>query len=365
MELPTSPRRCLAIAMLRAVGVDQKDTARYVRCANQTVVDVDKWFREEDYHRVARICDDQSIKKMVAAEVIYWGLEQEIVVKLDRLTQDDILRHYRHDYHETIDFSSPSFQKHTSAVLRLLDTYAGQLAVTYEPEDFIAPQRKERPDDKEFAFFHYAKDVVPSLDTLIDDQIDREDISVVAEVEMEPLFAALIGHYDGTTLWEKIKSYKQARDAYVATGLKLHKIIMTEVCAFSLQVPKETEIFLGGLRSLVQTELAPIRVKLNLEGIETDRGAVLEKLPDTSGQAFRQFLEFVNRYKNKVKDGHRNDMHEASDNVGKVILKLVDRLKENYETMKRLYKVIVTGVGEEKLKVMLPDGTKCKFCPLP
>jgi len=71
MELPTSAKRCLAIAMLRTIGINQKDVARYTRCANQTVVDTEKWLREEDYHRVARICDDQSIKKMVAAEAIY------------------------------------------------------------------------------------------------------------------------------------------------------------------------------------------------------------------------------------------------------------------------------------------------------
>lgn len=95
MELPDLPKRCLAIVMLRVVDLIQKDTARITRCANQTVVNVEKWFREEDYHKVARICDDQSIKKMVATEAIYWGLEEEVLVKLDHLTQDDILRHYK------------------------------------------------------------------------------------------------------------------------------------------------------------------------------------------------------------------------------------------------------------------------------
>jgi len=107
MELPTEPKRCLAIAMLRAIGINQKDAAKYTRCANQTVVDAEKWFREEDYHRVARICDDQSIKKMVAAEAIYWGLEEEDLVRLDRLTQDDIFRHYRADYLGTVIEQKP------------------------------------------------------------------------------------------------------------------------------------------------------------------------------------------------------------------------------------------------------------------
>lgn len=109
MDLPTSPKRCLAIAMLRVVGLKQKNTARITECANQTVVNVEKWFKKEDYHKVIRICDDQIIKKMVATEAIYWGLEAETLVRLDRLTQDDILRHYRTDYIEQQD---PILQKY-------------------------------------------------------------------------------------------------------------------------------------------------------------------------------------------------------------------------------------------------------------
>lgn len=97
MKLPASPRRCLAIAMLRLAGLDQKDAARYARCANQTVVDVERWLREEDFYKVASICDDQDIKKIVSTDAIYWGVEQETLVKLDRFTQDDMLRHYRID----------------------------------------------------------------------------------------------------------------------------------------------------------------------------------------------------------------------------------------------------------------------------
>ena len=97
MESPTSVKRSLAIAMLRLAGLGQKDVAKFTKCANQTVVDVEKWLKEGDFYKVASICDDQSIKKMVATEAIYWGLEQETLVKLDRITQDDILRHYRMD----------------------------------------------------------------------------------------------------------------------------------------------------------------------------------------------------------------------------------------------------------------------------
>jgi len=165
MELPASPKRCLAIAMLRAILINQKDTAGYTRCANQTVVDTERWLREEDYHNVAHICDDQSIKKMVTTEAVYWGLKEEDLVKLDRLTQDDILRHHRADYLKIADISDPCFLQHTADVLNLLETYVGQLEVTYEPENFVTPSEGAPPNEEESAFWFFAKKAVPSVDT--------------------------------------------------------------------------------------------------------------------------------------------------------------------------------------------------------
>ena len=95
MEPPTSLKRCLAIAMLRTIGLNQKDAARYTKCADQTVVKVEKWFAQEEYAKVARLCDAKDIEKMIAIEGVYWGLEPDNVYKLTRLTSDDILCHYR------------------------------------------------------------------------------------------------------------------------------------------------------------------------------------------------------------------------------------------------------------------------------
>lgn len=104
MEPPTSLKRCLAIAMLRSIGLKQKDTARYTRCADQTVVDVEEWLRQEEYAKVARLCDAKDIEKMVAVESIYWGLEPANLLKLARLAPDDILRHYRKaDYMKAVE----------------------------------------------------------------------------------------------------------------------------------------------------------------------------------------------------------------------------------------------------------------------
>jgi len=81
--------------MLRTLDINQKAVARITRCADQTVVEVERWLAQEDYETVARLCDSESIKKMISFEGLYWGLEPENLSKLDRLTGDMILRHYK------------------------------------------------------------------------------------------------------------------------------------------------------------------------------------------------------------------------------------------------------------------------------
>ena len=75
---------------------------------------------------------------MVAGEAIYWGLKDETVVKLDRLTQDDILRHYRADYLEVPDVSDPRLYKHKEDVLGLLYKLLLDLKMPNSPEDFVS-----------------------------------------------------------------------------------------------------------------------------------------------------------------------------------------------------------------------------------
>lgn len=100
MHLPASPRRCLAILMLRTIGLDQKSTARLARCADETVVFVDKWAREADYADISNLCDEQAMKQMMSREMAFWEVENETLLKLDRITGGDILLHYRKDYVE-------------------------------------------------------------------------------------------------------------------------------------------------------------------------------------------------------------------------------------------------------------------------
>jgi len=356
MELPTSPNRCLAIAMLRAIGFLQKDTARITRCANQTVVDTERWLREEDYHNVARICDDQSIKKMVTTEAIYWGLKEEDLVKLDRLTQDDILRHYRADYLKIADISDPRFLKHTADVLNLLDTYVSQLEVAWEPEDFVTPSEGAPPNEEESAFWFFAKKAVPSLETLIDSQIDSESLTLAPVLERQPEFEALTGHYEGTKLWQQIVTYKQEGGKYVSIGAKLHKTILKLIDRVFAEETK-AGTFRSALTELIREDLAPVRVKLHLEGVEADK--VLSRLPDADFTSLLQGTELLQSYLND-----RGAIEAQEDQkLFAELQSLLTRITEIYQLLKTKERDILRGIKEEKFKGQLPAGSKCKFCP--
>jgi|GEM_PF-4068608 len=344
--------------MLRAIGFLQKDTARITRCANQTVVDTERWLTKEDYHKVARICDDQSIKKMVAAEAIYWGLEAEDLVKLDRLTQDDILRHYRADYLEIVDMSDPRFLKHTADVLNLLDTYASQLRIGREPEYFLLPPKRETADDKERLYLRCVRDVVPSIDSQIDDQIDSETISIAPQIEMEPSFAALKGHYEGTELWGQIQTHKQKYGKYISAGMKTRR--STRKLFRNLCIEKTDAVMLwDAIREQLAFDLAPVRVKLNLQGIDTDKSVVLEKLPDPNLPSVQQGAQLLKKYLASVTKTKTPEHRLSSTGL----IDLLERLVKTYETVKGSEANMISCVKEEKLKGALPIGTKCKFCP--
>lgn len=95
MNPPTSLNRCLAIVVLRTVGISSKETARLVRCADETVGNVENWIRKEDYSNIAGLLKDQDIRQMVARELVYLAISKQDIAKLAQLTGNDILREYR------------------------------------------------------------------------------------------------------------------------------------------------------------------------------------------------------------------------------------------------------------------------------
>ncbi len=263
---------------------------------------------------------------------------------------------YQETPHNGVSASTPQFQKHASDVLSLLDTYVSQLEVSYEPENFVTPSEGAPPTEEEYAFWFFAKKAVPSLETLIDSQIDSESLTLAPVLERQPEFEALTGHYEGTKLWQQIVTYKQEGGKYVSIGAKLHRIIISLVRSL---FKEETEVraFRSALTELIREDLAPVRVKLHLEGIETDRAAISSRLPDADFTSLQQGVELLQRY--------LNDRSEAQETqkLFAELHNLLARITEAYQCLKAKQRDILRGLKEEKFKGQLPAGSKCKFCP--
>lgn len=249
-------------------------------------------------------------------------------------------------------------QKHTATVLNLLDTYTSQLRESYEPEHFVTPLDKEALSQKEFERWYYARKVFPSLETLIDSQIDSESLAITTKLESEPSYAALEAHYKSSKLWKDIEGYKKLRGQYWSIGFKFHRTIL-KLLSGPFAEETNARIFRDAVGELLKEKLAPIRVKLQLEGILTDESAVLERLPDSDSTSLRQGAKLLERYLG----GELTNSLGESKLLTKLV-ELLDSLGETYETLKRLEHNISKAVREETLRDTLPGGTTCKFCPI-
>jgi transcriptional regulator with XRE-family HTH domain len=247
-------------------------------------------------------------------------------------------------------------QKHIATVLNLLSVYTNQLRESREPEHFI-PTDKGELSEKEFAFWYYVKKAIPSLDTIIDSQIDSESLAIGPKLESAPSFAALESHYKDTKLWENINGYKKLRGQYWSIGFKLRRTIM-KLLSGPFTEETKAQIFRDVVVYLLKEELAPIRARFLLEGIDTEKDAVLERLPDLDSPSLRKGVDLFERY---LSGELTNSVAESK--LLAELFELLERLGKTYETVKMLEHGISKAVQEEKLGDTLPGGTTCKFCP--
>lgn len=248
---------------------------------------------------------------------------------------------------------------HTGNVLTLLDTYITQLLVPYEPEDFIiSPEGGAPLNEKESAYRFFAKKAVPSSETLIDNQIDSESLGIAPELERETLFVALKGHYNSTQLWKDIKIYKKVAGEYVSIGLKIDRT-MEKLIGRCFTEETEAHTFRSALTELIREDLAPVRAKLLLQGIETDKSAVLRRLPDKDCTSLREGVELLQRYLN----GKSTVKAQNDSELFVHLLDLLNRIRESYQLLKTKEGDILRGIKEEKFKGQLPAGSRCKLCP--
>jgi len=318
-----------------------------------------KWDKHESTKKPLGDGDKQTIAEYYEAGLKTGKRSEDLLTELEERygrSCRQILRYVSKA--REVSVSTPQFQKHASDVLSLLDTYVSQLEVSYEPENFVTPSEGAPPTEEEYAFWFFAKKAVPLLETLIDSQIDSESLTLAPVLERQPEFEALTEHYEGTKLWQQIVTYKQEGGKYVSIGAKLHRIIISLVRSL-FKEETEARAFRSALTELIREDLAPVRVKLHLEGIETGRTAISSRLPDADAASLLQGTELLQRY---LSDESRAKVQEN----GKLfadLQSLLARITEVYQRLKTKQRDILRSVKKEKFKGQLPAGSKCEFCP--
>jgi hypothetical protein len=132
MERPTDNEKCISILALRTLDCSQDEVANILHCSKRIVGEVEQWIEHCDLDEAVHVCDNQALRRLVGRE--FPSLEElspELLIKADRLTGEDILRHYRADFihplpkQDTLMIEAE--KKHLSALRNLLAEWMKQL----------------------------------------------------------------------------------------------------------------------------------------------------------------------------------------------------------------------------------------------
>jgi hypothetical protein len=100
VQRPIQANKALLVLVLRALGVSQGDVALMVHRRKAAVGHTEHWFsRDLSYSQAVTFADDQIVKQIAASEFASLGLTEEELEKAQRITGDDILRHFRTEEH--------------------------------------------------------------------------------------------------------------------------------------------------------------------------------------------------------------------------------------------------------------------------
>ena len=89
-----APDERLKVLLLRALGLSQDEVAGLLRCAKQSVGDVERWFKEDPQGEGMALLDNQRIRRLVGRDFPDLELEPSYLIRAGQITADDILLHY-------------------------------------------------------------------------------------------------------------------------------------------------------------------------------------------------------------------------------------------------------------------------------
>jgi len=245
-------------------------------------------------------------------------------------------------YEETPSAFDPRLWKHREDVLGLLDKLLLELKLPNAPVNFVSlPNSQEDMLACEiigvkFDAFqtHKGHKNTDSLKTMQltnllmksgSSQIERK-----LQIETEPGFAALRGHYKHTGLWRDIKTHEKLVKEYLTISRDLHATVIIHLARQSLTKDRAQEI-LNALHSI-------------MKALDSDKGRLSEQL----GQVICTNTKTLHG---------ANCMKSAND-----LLQQMYALEMKWRALKRLEAKITKGVETERLKGTLPAKTTCKFC---
>jgi len=124
----------LEVLILRTLGLSQEDVAGVLNCAKQSVVEVDRWFRDGPRGESFALLDDQRITRLVNRDFPSLGLEAVNLIRAAQITADDILLHY--GWVSPTDAASGQVAVVPAYALRLEEHWAKlrQMAVTFREQ---------------------------------------------------------------------------------------------------------------------------------------------------------------------------------------------------------------------------------------
>lgn len=202
MEKPTDNEKCISILALRTLNCSQDEVANVLHCSKRIVGEVEQWIYKCDLEEASRLCDDQSLRRLVGRE--FPGLEEisnELLIKAGQLTSEDILRHYREDFALVRPMQDPITIKtkgeHQSRLRNLLVEWMKQLPPPLRLPYLITQGwlRDEMPKERIYEILEQA-----NTTKLFEDALEQQEMVLHSSkeyclpVENDPEFANLRQH---------------------------------------------------------------------------------------------------------------------------------------------------------------------------
>ncbi len=126
----------LKVLILRTLGLSQEGVAGVLHCAKQSVVEVERWFREDPRGEGLELLDDQRIRRLVSRDFPSMELLPAILIRAGQITADDLLLHYgrvsqtdtRPTPHTVEPVYARRLEKHWASLRRVAATLREQLS---------------------------------------------------------------------------------------------------------------------------------------------------------------------------------------------------------------------------------------------